>query len=324
MLLQFQSRVTENLCLSVKATEGTVNLWQGIVVKTSGYYGTFSKSGQSWAKDGNFQMTTGDLVSGRRAIAVAAYNSKVNFTNVSGTALTYSGNQRGRIASFSSFGPTADGRIKPNIAGPGLALASGVSSFDSSYMDAGDNYQSVVSKSVSPTNGRTYSYAMAAGTSMSSPAVSGIVALLLEANPALGPEQVLEIFRQTALKDAYTGVIPTEGTNVWGFGKVNAMGSMKLALNPTGIRHSKTAQSLLVYPNPGTGKFFLENLDSQNMISECLISDVLGRKIEKISFSTDPTSGKQWIDLGGHADGIYWMLISTPNGRVVIQILKGQ
>jgi minor extracellular serine protease Vpr len=325
ILIQATSRVADALCLTVKATEGKVNLWQGIVVKTSGYYGTFAKNGQAWARDGDFQMTCGDLVSTRKAIAVAAYNSKVNFTNVSGQMLSYPGYNRGRIANFSSFGPTADGRIKPNIAGPGMALASSVSSFDSSYMTGGADYDVVVSKNQSSTNGRTYSYGMAGGTSMSAPATSGIVAILMEANPTLDPAQVLDLFRQTAITDTYTGVIPAQGNNIWGFGKVNAMGSLRKVLETTGIRHSRIAQSVLVFPNPGSEKITIKNLTDGQPVLAVKILDSRGRLIHQLNGSVPAfNSNGVILDCSHIPAGMYWIHVQTADGPAVVQWLKDQ
>ncbi len=77
----------------------------------------------------------------------------------------------GAKASFSSFGPTADGRIKPDVSAPGagVTVAVGASGYGT-------------------TN----------GTSFSAPLVTGVVALMLEANPRLTPIQVRDILRATA------------------------------------------------------------------------------------------------------------------------------
>ena len=47
---------------------------------------------------------------------------------------------------------------------------------------------------------------------MASPMVAGVVALILDANPYLMPQQVKDIIMQTAREDNYTLVIPTEST----------------------------------------------------------------------------------------------------------------
>jgi minor extracellular serine protease Vpr len=54
---------------------------------------------------------------------------------------------------------------------------------------------------------------------MSAPVVTGIIALMLSANPQLSPSQIKGIFQTTSITDNYTGITPN---NTWGWGKVNA------------------------------------------------------------------------------------------------------
>jgi len=321
ILVQLLSKLPVNnrLVISVKGQSGTVNLWQEIVVKTSGYYGTFAKSGYSWAVDGDVLMTCGDLVSTRKAIAVAAYNSKVTFTNVEGSTLSYTGAINGRIASFSSLGPTADGRIKPNIAGPGLALASSISSFDSSYFAAGSDYSSVVSQTL--VNGKTYSYGMAGGTSMSAPAVSGIVAILLEANPLLSPESVLNLFSLTASKDVNTGQLPAGGNNTWGLGKINAYRSLKKLLEPTGIKHLETDSKMLVFPNPSQGKFNIEYMSGGSDHLEIRISDQLGKVLSTNAWRVSQGSNIRKLETDALPAGIYFVELIGKTERSTVRII---
>ena len=56
------------------------------------------------------------------------------------------------------------------------------------------------------------------GTSMSAPVVTGAIALMLEADPQLGPERARRQLRQTARVDAPVGAVPNAG---WGYGKLN-------------------------------------------------------------------------------------------------------
>ena len=65
------------------------------------------------------------------------------------------------LASFSSRGPTADGRTKPDVAAPGVDISAAAAGTGSGY-------------------------SVKSGTSMSSPFTAGVAALVLDANPALG------------------------------------------------------------------------------------------------------------------------------------------
>lgn len=76
------------------------------------------------------------------------------------------------IASFSSRGPTADGRVKPDVALPGVDIISCRAQGTSMGTGIDDNYT------------------QASGTSMATPHCAGVVALLLQAAPELTPAQV--------------------------------------------------------------------------------------------------------------------------------------
>ena len=77
-----------------------------------------------------------------------------------------------RVARFSSRGPTADGRVKPDIVFPGVGI--------------------VAPRAVGTTLGVVIEegYVASDGTSMATPHAAGVAALMLQANPELTAEQV--------------------------------------------------------------------------------------------------------------------------------------
>jgi len=106
------------------------------------------------------------------------------------------------IASFSSRGPsycTPDGSeaIKPDISGPGVSVRSSV-----------------------PGGGYDYY----SGTSMASPHINGVVALVREACPDLTVEQVIQILYDTAYD-----LGPAGEDNSYGYGMVDAYEAVLLA-----------------------------------------------------------------------------------------------
>ncbi len=90
------------------------------------------------------------------------------------------------VADFSSGGPAADGSLKPDVAAPGL---------------------SVFSAAVGTGTGGVRE----SGTSMSTPHVAGIVALVLQAHPSWTPAQVKAAVMNTASARAVAGYDPRIG-----------------------------------------------------------------------------------------------------------------
>jgi serine protease AprX len=102
------------------------------------------------------------------------------------------------LAAFSCTGPTADGRIKPDLVAQGMAI----------YWVEGSS---------------TSGYTWAAGTSCSTPLVAGAAALVLSAHPELTAMQVREALIRTSLP-IFTGTSQTAAypNNYYGNGFINA------------------------------------------------------------------------------------------------------
>ncbi len=100
----------------------------------------------------------------------------------------------GTLASFSSVGPTNDGRIKPDVVAPGVSIY-------------------VASTAASNAYGR------ASGTSFSCPLTAGVAALVLSAHPEFTSIQVRDAIRNTASH-------ATMPDNFYGWGLVNAQAAV--------------------------------------------------------------------------------------------------
>lgn len=280
MLIDIRNHAVESLIMSVISSSGTVNMWQGVVLGARGYYAAFSKDIFFFCENGNSEMAASDMASTASIVAVGAYSSKANFTNISGQSLSFS-QSIDDLATFSSHGPTMDGRTKPDITGPGSALASAINSSDPIFQNGGSNYDLLANQFSSPINNNSYCYAYLQGTSMSSPAVAGIIALMLEANPSLNPQQIQYILKTTAIKDSFTGPIGNNGDNRWGWGKINAYAAVQSALSFSSSiqRKPEEEQVLKLYPNPATDIFELEIHSDHSSIQYLQIIDLKGTLI---------------------------------------------
>jgi minor extracellular serine protease Vpr len=156
-----------------------------------------------------------------RVVTVGAYMAKKSYTNLHGDFISRNGNV-GDIASFSSIGPTVDGRIKPDITAPGVNV---VSSFNS-FCTEDFHTQTVMNQTF---QNRQYAWGAMSGTSMASPVVAGIIALWLEADPTLTPERIKEVLSRTAKQNSGE----TYPNNAWGYGKIDAYAGLLDILNLT-------------------------------------------------------------------------------------------
>jgi minor extracellular serine protease Vpr len=323
VLVDLYSKTNNDIQLSISSKQGIVHLWEGYVESYIGYYGEFTSLGEIGASNGDANFTLGEMSCTRSAITVSAYSSKNTFKNIQGKSFSYASYvSTGQIVPFSSHGPSTDLRRKPDISGPGLTLASAVNSYDVNYSSTGNNYSATVFKYSHPRTKRDYFYAEASGTSMSSPAVSGIIALMLQANPYLGPNDIKKILNETAIKDNFTTSKPD--STRWGAGKVNAYGAVKNSIKKLSITPSKgIKREIYVAPNPNNGNF---NISIKAFAGESIslfITDVSGKNI----FFKDLTSTKDYqlipVELPSLKCGIYFVHLITKNEkssvRVVIQ-----
>ncbi len=222
------------IALEATAVDGTVHFWNlAELVNNVGNMGTAFTALNTNYTVGNDSYGISEPSCTNSLISVGAYASEYHGTN--GTLLG------GAITSFSSKGPTIDGRVKPDIAAPGSNVGSSLSSFtDNSY---------TLLTSVN-FNNRTYPFARFSGTSMSSPVVTGVVTLMLEANPNLSAQQVKDIIMTTARQDIKTGVLPDTGSVIWGFGKIHAWKAVQLALQTQSLSEISHNDFFYAYPNP--------------------------------------------------------------------------
>jgi subtilisin family serine protease len=284
------TNTTLKVLLKSRATEGRVHYWNVTELSNDvGNWGMpFSVYGAgSIAGDNLYGISEPSCSNG--VISVAAYAS---------SWITPGGSQTGGgIASFSSFGPRYDEVLKPDIAAPGSAVGSSISS----YTD--NSFTQVASVDF---EGRTYPFAKFSGTSMASPAVAGICALILEANPYLSANQVKHIVKVTARQDSYTGVIPVEGSTRWGWGKVNAYHAVQLALGTVGVIENEKSVSFSVYPNPAENT--LQISASWNLPECAQIIDMNGR-VEEVLIEG------QSVNVGALSAGKYIFRIEN-QGRI--------
>lgn len=173
------------------------------------------------------------------AIAVGALVSRLDWPFVEGVTFTLPGVDPsfvGGPASFSSTGPTADGRFAPDVSAPGEFVIAAMSR-DAPYTLAGSSFH--LADPGFPADLLVADdgvHGVLRGTSQATPMVTGLVALLLQADPTLTSDAIREILRTTAA--------PVAGTAGWsprtGFGSIDVAAALALVHGVRGTVVSPT------------------------------------------------------------------------------------
>ncbi len=283
----------------ITAQTGTVNAW------ADDFYSYFINNNVSGWTNGDSNNSMGEIGgTGKQIISVGAYVSKTVFTNVSGQSYR-SFETLDDIASFSSTGPTIDGRIKPDITAPGSLLLSAYSSAiitDSNY----SNY--IVKKSA--VNGSNYYYGQLEGTSMAAPMVTGILADWLEAKNDLSPQEVRTILKDNSISDTFTGTIPSVGSNIWGYGKIDALNGTIATLKIAELQKIQTSNAnYLIYPNPTIGSLTLLFVTNDSNVFFSVYS-LNGQKVYTQQIGNVTASEELQMNLARLAAGAYLVTVS--------------
>ena len=193
----------------------------------------------------------------------------------------------GNIASFSSQGPTADGRIKPEVCALGVSTyCAGVNS--------------------------TSAYRYENGTSLATPLVAGAAACVLQAHPDWTPQQVREALMMTASD-------PENPDNQYGWGIIDVMGTIN-------YQFMEIVNSVIVpvdysisrpFPNPFNPMIhFSVSIFQQSNIT-LTIFDIYGKEVERL-WSNNIEKGVYPIkwNADGASSGVYFINLNGKNGSV--------
>jgi hypothetical protein len=192
-----------------------------------------------------------------------------------------------QIASFSSRGPTADGRIKPDVVavGQGTATQSGI------YGN---------------------------GTSYSAPVITGLTACLWQACPNKTNFQIMEAIKKSATQ------YQTPDTII-GYGIPDFKKALQILRNELSVivKQSEPDQ-LLVSPNPFESAFILQFGPTPTASSQMYITDIQGRTIynKAILTNTYIQNSTECTMLANKANGLYFIHIISGNKHLKAKVVK--
>ena len=288
---------------------GRVDMWLGRDNGSNRFVTSPPASGTATRIAGDALLTVGQPASARRVISVGAYNTTNAWTDIDGNAQTTNGPDGqpvplGARADFSSAGPTRDGRTGVDVSAPGNVIASAYS--QDTPPQSGNRSRLLA--------GGLHNYVE--GTSMASPHISGIVALMLQARPTLDPEAVLQIFQQTARTDANTGTVPN---TLFGRGKVDALAAMQTVVAVAGEGTARAIGLTLdaPAPNPVTWQSAVAFTLPASGPARLALYDVLGREVAVLAEGTQDAGPHRATLAAGHLSAGTYVLRLTAGGDTV-------
>ncbi len=277
---------------------GTVHGWNSgrTYEWTAGTFRNYIRSYKPthWV-NGDAKHTLGENGGTSKAIlSVGSYNNRVNWLNFQNKFQSDSAVDEGEISGFSSWGPALDGRLKPDISAPGQFIANAY------HKDAVPGWLSpyVVHKDV--WNNDDVYWVLLSGTSMASPHVAGVMALVLQASKGqLSAETMYDLIRSSAQRDAYTG--NTENFQ-YGAGKVDAYKAVIASMNAMRNNHIDEEKPLII-----------ANAEALELFN-------LKRNVHQVNYSLYETSGRlrykgtsasKVLPIPGVKTGLYFVQVDT-------------
>ncbi|MFA5833449.1 MAG: S8 family serine peptidase [Bacteroidota bacterium] len=273
----------------------------------------------------SFSKLVGMPGTAENGITVGSYVTKWSWTAIDNNTYAYNGTDRtNNFSTFSSMGPTRDGRQKPDVSAPGQAIVAARAatvSFSDPVL-------------IAPSG----KYVVEQGTSMASPHVAGLVALMLQAKPSITPEAIRSAIISAARKDASTG---NSASAQWGNGKVDGQAALQslLSVQLESENIPKTYILQQNYPNPFNPETQISFSIPKASFVTVKVYSVLGEEVATLVNEQLPPgeyssrfdgnnrasgiSSKAAVPAGrqGYASGVYFYTLTADNISVTKKML---
>ena len=208
----------------------------------------------------------------------------------------------GKIWNYSAFGPTSDGRIKPDIVAPFKSITL---------------YMEIIS-----SGDTLYSYSESEGTSISTALMAGFAASVLSAHPEWDARKLYRVIRETSSNSL-------NPNNLYGYGIPDALKVLNYEEILIPSEEGEKSRIISLYPNPLRG----DRIKIEYIINESLTPVSLkmfsssGKKVFEKSYFTKPLGRyKEIIELktikGENVPpGLYLFVLETAESRDIRKII---
>ncbi len=274
----------------------TTHLWSAIVYSAS------------MVDNVDMNMTIAMPATADSIISVAAYVTKKEWIDETGTQQSYSGITQGiwdptigAIADFSAAGPRRDGIIKPDIAAPGMGIASTrASNATMNPITGGSDIEKATEQ-----DGKHY---IMQGTSQACPHVAGAIAMILEVSPNFNPSEIRDILTSSAVVDGFVGSTPN---NRWGSGKMDIYNAI--------VNYAQGIKSKPLLRKRENIRCFVKNdilfiSGINEIMPDVSVMNIAGRVVKSAKYK------ENGLDIGNMIRGVYFVNIKGVNYTVTRKI----
>lgn len=241
--------------------------------------------------------TVWDLATAHSNVAPNSYVLREEWTDVNGIVRTEEGNEvgEGELWPGSGVGPTFDERLGVTVSAPGNSNIAAYSP---------RSYRSQFPHVHVTEDGL---YGIQGAVSGAAPVVTGIIALMLEADPTLDAAEVKDILQRTARQDGFTGEVPNTR---WGYGKIDAFAAVAEVISRTASEPVATLPNQIRlhqnYPNPFNPATTIRFEVGAASKTRLTVHDVLGRELAVlVDGSLAPGDHTVTFDAGELPSGVY-------------------
>ncbi|MDC8002937.1 S8 family peptidase [Aureisphaera galaxeae] len=245
-----------------------------------------------------------DYASSNLGITPTDYVVQPSWTDINGVPRSITGQgDPGELWIGSSSSPTQDDRLGIDVAVPGEVCHAAYA--DNTY------YESFPGNVLQNSNGL---YGIQNAVSAAAPLLTGVIALMLEVNPNLTPEEIRTLIHNSSREDAFTGTVPNHD---WGYGKLDALQLIEDTYATLGTEDVTKDASIIAFPNPTQGKLTIATQHLSEEIS-VTVSNVAGQLL-----MTHKGQQTQQLELDFNVPrGMYFVTVSTSEGKKTLKVLK--